>query len=245
MMPRSIFQRLRVFVIVAFCGLLSACGSFHKSDNVIAADDEVWCSPIDQGDLGCTHVANDSSIKTIAADEKTTAAGGKAIVADEKTISAGGKAIAADEKAIAADDEVWCAPTDQGDLGCIHVANDSPICPITYNVMQCRFFGAGLMGETKRQFRELYRALQEALELPIEELQKPRYTDFTGATNKWTFAEIISSHYSSGGMIRGWGWSSVSTKGFYPSLKLPESIPVLKQRLKEAKEAIGKAVIER
>jgi len=173
MMPRRIAHRLRVFAIVAICGVLSACCSLHRIDKAIA-----------EGHL------------------------------------------------------VWCSPDDRGIQGCFTADKDSPICPITYNVMQCRFDGADLMGESSRQFRELHRALKDALELPIEELQKPRYADFTGTPNQWTFGDIIDSHYPSGGLIRGWGRASTSTDGFYPSLKLPESVPILKQLLKEAEAAI-------
>lgn len=139
---------------------------------------------------------------------------------------------------VASEDEIACLPQSDGTLDCSRVPKGTK-CPIEYNVMQCFFLDTHLHGEMKAQFRELRRALKEALELPIEELQTPRYADSKGEPKKRTFGEIVSDHFCCGAVASGFGIVGTDTVGFYPSLKLPESIPILERLLKEVEERIG------
>jgi hypothetical protein len=143
---------------------------------------------------------------------------------------------------VANEDELWCAPEDDGYMGCFHAPKGSTICPVSYNVVQCFFSAADLQAETQSQLREIRRALTDALELPIEELRKPRYADYTMVPNQWTFDELISRYFLGVALIRGWGHVDPDTNGFYPALKLPESIPVLKRRIEEVERAIPSSV---
>ena len=134
-------------------------------------------------------------------------------------------------------DEQWCAP-DEGHQACFPASRDSIVCPADNNVVQCFFFDSVLQIETKRQIRDLVSALKDALELPIEELRKPRYANSSGELNKLTADQIIGSYYCCGTLMRGWGRILSSTQGFYLALKFPENVPLLKQKLKEAEEAL-------
>jgi len=126
------------------------------------------------------------------------------------------------------EEEFWCAPGEDGLLGCFHAPKSVQTCPSTFNVVQCFFSDADFQGETEEQTREVRRALMDALELPIDELRKPRYADYQGIQNQRTFDQLINAHFVSEALIRGWGKVDANTQGFYPALKLPESLPVLK-----------------
>jgi len=137
--------------------------------------------------------------------------------------------------------EFWCAPNDEGHVDCFHATQGSTICPIEFNVVQCFFYSADLQLETKHQARILLHALKDVLELPVEELIKPRYADYHGNPNQGTLIDILNNHYVSFALIRGWGRVSTKTDGFLPALKLPESIPVIKERIREAEMSLDSA----
>jgi len=176
MMSRLIVRRLRVFAIVAFCGVLSACCSLTNVD-----------------------------------------------------------------KAIAEGDEVWCSPSGDGGFECFRAEKGSKICPVEYNVAQCFFYEADTQLETKHQARVLLQALRDALELPIEELKKPRYADYSGNPNQGTLIDVFDNHYVPFALIRGYGRVSTGTDGFLPALKLPETIPAIKERIRAAEESMKSA----
>ena len=138
-------------------------------------------------------------------------------------------------------DEVWCGPSENGYIGCFHAAKGAPICPNEYNLVQCFFSDAEFQsgGDEKRP-RELQRAFKDALELPIEELRKPRYSDYQWNPNQWTFDQLIGKHFVSGALIRGYGYAPHDTDGFYVALKLPESATVLKDWIQRLEESIPK-----
>lgn len=146
---------------------------------------------------------------------------------------------------VAGGDEIWCAPTDQGDMWCFRAPKGAPICPIEYNIVQCFFYDVHFQGaESDAQRLEVKRALTDALELPIEELREKRYADFRMEPNKWTLDRIISTYFMGRALIRGHGYVSSGYKGFYPALKLPETEPVLRHWIGVVEKSIGIGGIE-
>lgn len=144
---------------------------------------------------------------------------------------------------VAEEDEISCAPHSDGSQDCFRVPQGKK-CPIEYNIAQCFFSDAYLQIETKTQMRELLRALNDALELPIEELQKPRYSEDATRPNRWTFDVMVSRYFFSGATIRGWGRAGPSTEGFYPALKLPETVTVIKKWIQEVEDSIQHSVVD-
>jgi len=131
-----------------------------------------------------------------------------------------------------------------------NVAEDQepPPCPATENYVVCFFADARLMGEVKDQFREVRRALVDALELPIEELRKPRYAMQVGMPQEKRFDEVISGYFHSRARLERSGTppeisriSPHDTDEFYEALKAPEAIPVLKYWIEELEAAIEQA----
>ncbi|MCL2644442.1 MAG: hypothetical protein FWD51_03175 [Betaproteobacteria bacterium] len=143
------------------------------------------------------------------------------------------------EKALARGDEVWCSPDlKDGEMGCFNAPKGVPICPIELNVVQCYFYdydGLGVL--TQEQRKVLRQALQDALTLPLEELEKKRYPGDKLFPNS-TVVEIIGRNFGANSVIRGWGYVGYHTDGFLPALKSPKSTPSLKKALEEVEEAI-------
>jgi hypothetical protein len=135
-------------------------------------------------------------------------------------------------------DETWCAPGEDGYFGCFHASKGSIVCPTNFNVVQCLFLDAHLQIETKDQIRELRRAITDALELPTEELRKRRYANYYMEPDKWTFEEILYAYFGGWALVRGVGHLSSPNVGFYPALEQPESVLLLKRRLKEVEAAL-------
>jgi hypothetical protein len=93
-------------------------------------------------------------------------------------------------------DEDWCAPDDDGFIGCFHARKGVALCPRDKNVAQCYFLGAELVVGSKAQMRELLRALKDTLELSIEELREKRYAYYDLKQYKWTAPDIIGAYYN-------------------------------------------------
>ena len=123
-----------------------------------------------------------------------------------------------------------------------HVAKEeTKVCPATDNLVVCYFSTAQIMGDSEGQFREIRRALMDALELPIEELRKPRYSDYRMVPNQWTFDQLLSRYFVSITGIEGGAKRIVpeySADEFYEDLKTQEVVPVLQDWIKRAELSI-------
>ncbi len=100
------------------------------------------------------------------------------------------------------------------------------------NLVVRYFSDADLQAETRQQLREIRRALNDALTLPVAELRKRRYADYTMAPDRWTFGKLVGSYFMSTQPV------DPESKKFYEDSKKPEATEVLKRRLAEVEEAI-------
>jgi len=115
------------------------------------------------------------------------------------------------------------------------------VCEPTENLVVCFFSSAVFQAEAKDQKREIRRALMDALELPVEELRKPRYADYQMRPDQWTFSQLLDGYFNSISRIKG---RRVMTEWdeFHEALKTPEAIPVLKHWIETVEEAIPSGV---
>jgi len=140
---------------------------------------------------------------------------------------------------------LWCAPNDDGDLGCFRAGKGEYICPVELNVAQCFFSGvdfdandrSALNAITVEEKIELRQALKDTLALPLDELRKKRYAGGR-PDQQLTAAEIIDASFDSHALIRGYGIAGVWTTGFEASLKSPSTVPALEKALKRIEEEI-------
>ena len=143
------------------------------------------------------------------------------------------------EKVLSKGNEVWCSPHEKdGTMWCFHAPKGVPICPLELNVVECYFYDYDGLGVLTQEERKVLRqALQDALTLPIEELEKKRYPGDKLFPNS-TVVEIIGRNFGSNALIQGLGYVGYHTEGFLPALKSSDSIPSLKKALEEVEEAI-------
>jgi len=135
------------------------------------------------------------------------------------------------------DDERWCGPeADTGYVVCWPVSKGNQ-CSRNSNVFTCFFHDYDNVSLKLEELKELRQALQDALALPIEELEKRRYADYMTVQNP-TVVDIIERSFRSWSKIRAYGSVSRETPGFLQSLKLPESVPLLQKLLAEVEEDV-------
>jgi hypothetical protein len=104
---------------------------------------------------------------------------------------------------------------------------------VTSENLVVRYFAdADLQAETRQQLREIRRALEDALTLPIAELRIRRYADYTMTVDRWTFGKLIGSYFMSAQPM------DTESENFYEDSKKPEAVATLKRRLTEVEEAI-------
>ena len=95
------------------------------------------------------------------------------------------------------------------------------------NLFARYFADMDLQVETEDQMREIRRALNDALTLPLDEFRAQRYANYRMEPNSWTFGELLQAYFA------GVPLSSVDVESdaFYEDTKKPAAIPVLKHLL--------------
>lgn len=104
--------------------------------------------------------------------------------------------------------------------------------PVSENLVVRFFADAELQVETRQQLREIQRALNDALTLPVAELRARRYADYTMTADRWTFGMLISAYFLSEQPI------NPELDEFYADSKQPEAAEVLAHWLSEVTAAI-------
>jgi hypothetical protein len=103
---------------------------------------------------------------------------------------------------------------------------------VSENLVVQFFSDADLQAETRTQLREIRRALDDALTLPVSQWRARRYADYTMTANRWTFGKLISAYFLSSAPI------DPKSEKFYEDCKKPEAAAVLQGRLAEVEQAI-------
>lgn len=105
--------------------------------------------------------------------------------------------------------------------------------PSTRNVVARYLEGAELQAETDGQRREIARALQDMLDLPVAELRKQRYSDHSGNAGAWTVTDLLPAYYVSRRPMK------LDPERFYREVGQPEAKAIVRKQLRRIQKALA------
>jgi len=110
------------------------------------------------------------------------------------------------------------------------VASDSAS---TGNMIARYLDGAELQAETDGQRREIARALQDILNIPVAELRKQRYSDYAGEATAWTVTDLLRAYFVPRQPM------SVDPERFYREVGQPQAKAAVRKQLKRIQRALA------
>ena len=100
------------------------------------------------------------------------------------------------------------------------------------NIVVLHFTNAELQVETKSQLREIKKALNDLITLPVPELRTQRYADYQMRPGQWSIGQLIDAYFLSTSS------QETSSFEFYDDSKKEEAQKVLKQILHDVEDSI-------
>jgi uncharacterized membrane protein len=101
------------------------------------------------------------------------------------------------------------------------------------NIVVSWFAGAELQTETRSQLREIRKALNDMLALPVPQLQARRYADYQMKPDQWTLDQLLNAYFLSA----SGGQQEIDSR-FYKDIKKAQAQDILREKLREVEAAI-------